>query len=244
MIPWRAAGSLLQLRDQLRALYPNRATASDGMIGDAAHAATVSDHNPDAGGVVRAFDITHDPARGVDGNWLAGQLLAHRDPRVKYVIWNRRIFAGNAGPAPWQWRPYAGSDPHTNHVHLSVVPGAAGDTRASWKLAPTTTTPQEVPEVITPDDVKRIASAAADAVWSEVLPRLDNPVGATAKTQLTAANVYSWRNNQLLKTLTGDQAKLRAAIASALADAPDAPEVDVDALARSIVRQLVEDTAQ
>jgi len=240
MTPWRVAGSIGKLRDQLNAMYPTRGKASDGTIGDAAHAASVSDHNPDSAGVVRAFDVTHDPAGGVDGAWLAGQLLAHRDPRIKYVIWNRRIFAGNAGPSPWQWRAYAGSDPHTSHVHLSVVAGAAGDAPTSWTLAGTAPT-KEDPEVISAADRKAIADDVAEAVWGAVLPRLDNPVGATAKTQLTAANVYSWRNHKLLTALTSDQAKLRTALAAALADQP--VDVDVDELAKAIVRQLVDDSS-
>jgi hypothetical protein len=65
---WRPAKSLIQLRDQINQIAPNRSKASDGTIGDAAHASRASDHNPwvregDAG-VVTAIDITHDPDDG------------------------------------------------------------------------------------------------------------------------------------------------------------------------------------
>ena len=60
---WRLARSLETLRAQINALSPNRSKASDGTIGDAAHSARTSDHNPDGGGVVRALDLTHDVGR-------------------------------------------------------------------------------------------------------------------------------------------------------------------------------------
>lgn len=142
---WRVAGSLLRLRDQLNAAHPNRSKASDGTIGDAAHAASVSDHNPDAAGVVRALDVTHDPKHGLDAGELAEQLRRSRDPRIKYVISERRIFAGFQGPQPWVWRPYTGSDPHTSHVHVSVIAGTAADEQYSWQLTAGNTPPPAVP---------------------------------------------------------------------------------------------------
>lgn len=109
---WRPAASLVTLRDQVNSLYPGRNKASDGLVGDSAHAATVSDHNPDAAGVVAAFDITHDPAHGLDIWELANDLKA--DYRVKYLIANSQIFIDG------RWQKYSGADPHTNHVHVSV----------------------------------------------------------------------------------------------------------------------------
>lgn len=159
MIPWRVAHSLESLRSQLNAAHPGRSKASDGTIGDAAHAASISDHNPDAGGVVRALDVTHDPAHGVNIAALSEQLRLSRDPRIKYVIANRRIFAGNAGPSPWVWRTYTGPDPHTNHVHVSVAPGTLGDRAGSWTLtrAPSkiTPTPGKALEMATIEEVKQ-----------------------------------------------------------------------------------------
>src|SRR5688572_10906117 len=101
--------------------WPNRSRASDGTIGDPAHASRRSDHNPDSRGVVLAFDITHDPAHGVDCERLYAHLVRVRDPRVKYVIWRRGITSGNRGPAPWVRRDYTGSNPHDRHLHVSVL---------------------------------------------------------------------------------------------------------------------------
>ena len=49
-------------------------------------------------------------------------------------IWNRRIISGAAGPAPWVWQPYGGVNPHTRHLHLSVVASPLCDNTAAWRL--------------------------------------------------------------------------------------------------------------
>lgn len=128
---WRAARSLIVLRDQINAAYPQRNKASDGTIGDAAHAASVSDHNPDGSGVVRALDITHDPAHGCDIDKLTDQLAASRDPRISYLIANRLITGPDYG---WSWATYYGDDPHTNHFHLSVVSDSRADDTSPWNI--------------------------------------------------------------------------------------------------------------
>ena len=135
MIAWRVARSLVRLIDQCNAAWPNRSKVSDGTIGDAAHASRVSDHNPWYGpGIVTAADITHDPAHGANMHALAASLVASRDRRIKYIIWNRRIISGAAGPAPWVWQPYGGVNPHTRHLHLSVVASPLCDNTAAWRL--------------------------------------------------------------------------------------------------------------
>lgn len=127
---WRLAGCLEQLRKQVNTLAPNRSKASDGSIGDAAHQATKSEHNPDANGVVRAIDITHDPSKGMDCQALADSLIASQDPRIMYVIWNYRICSRTV--SPWKWRKYTGSNPHNHHLHISVE-GNYDDTR-EWNI--------------------------------------------------------------------------------------------------------------
>lgn len=141
-VSWRVARSLEVLLGEINAAAPNRSKVSDGSIGDAAHASRESDHNPwviyGGQGIVRARDFTHDPAGGLDCNYLATQLAAliavggHPACRSgAYVIWNRRIFSfdrRNEG-----WRTYTGSNPHDHHCHLSVSLDAAGfDSTAMW----------------------------------------------------------------------------------------------------------------
>lgn len=132
---WRLAASLQRLRDNVDALAPLRGRQSDGSIGDAAHASRNSDHNPwvemNGKGIVTAIDITHDPANGCDAERLAESLRESRDPRVKYVIWNRRIFSATI--QAWQWRPYTGSNAHVHHIHISVQAEAERfDDSADW----------------------------------------------------------------------------------------------------------------
>jgi hypothetical protein len=126
--PWRVAKSLLALRNQVNAKAPGRGRGSDGTIGDAAHRARSSDHNPwvndGAEDVVTAMDITHDPSGGCDAGHLAEAIRGSRDARVKYIIWNRQIASSTSigGQAAWAWRPYTGANPHNKHVHISVLP--------------------------------------------------------------------------------------------------------------------------
>lgn len=131
---YRIAKSLDKLRSQINALAPNRNKASDGWIGDAAHASRSSDHNPwikdGSVGVVTALDITHDPVAGVDCNKLVQDLI--KDKRTKYVIWNKQIYNPSVAK---QWRPYTGSNPHTKHFHLSVSSTKSlYDDESLWKF--------------------------------------------------------------------------------------------------------------
>lgn len=116
--PWRLAGCLRDLLDEVNAAHPGRSTKHDGTIGDEAHAARTSDHNPDRG-VVEAVDITAEAWTEA----LADRLRAlgrAGDPRMAggYVIFRRRI----ASPRQdWAWRKYTGSNPHEAHLHVSCT---------------------------------------------------------------------------------------------------------------------------
>ena len=146
---WRMAAALERLRLEVNAAAPDRATASDGGIGDARHGARTSDHNPcPCCTVVCARDFTHDPAGGLDAArlaaWLRARIMA--DPperRVRYVIWDRRICSGHGQPHPaGAWRAYRGSNPHTRHVHVSVRHGAEHyDNATPWGWPPAEESP-------------------------------------------------------------------------------------------------------
>ena len=140
--PWRLARAITALREEVNRQAPNRSKLSDGTIGDAAHRSRDSDHNPwiedGSTGVVSAIDITHDAAGGCSAETLAQSLQSGRDPRVKYVIWNRRIMSSYAqgGTAPWVWRSYSGSNPHTKHVHISLNADKSDyDSTAPWRIS-------------------------------------------------------------------------------------------------------------
>lgn len=124
---WKLAPSLAALIDEVDDLWPKRSKASDGSIGDAAHKARTSDHNPSNGWVV-GLDLTHDPDGGFDSYNFAELLRERRDSRVKYVISNGRIFDSKT----WAWKDYKG-DAHTHHVHVSVKNNkAAREDVSAW----------------------------------------------------------------------------------------------------------------
>jgi murein L,D-transpeptidase YcbB/YkuD len=134
---WRVAKSLLKFREQINAASPHRNKSSDGTVGDAAHASRSSDHNPwvkdGSMGIVTAMDITHDPGTGVDTWALAEFLRVQKDPRVKYVISNKRIWSSVSNP--YQWRKYTGSNPHSSHMHVSVHSTKAHyDSERDWTI--------------------------------------------------------------------------------------------------------------
>lgn len=130
---WRTAKCLDVLLHQVDAAYPGRDKSSDGTLGDAAHQATKSEHNPDANGIVRARDITNDPAHGLNARTLAEALIASRDNRILYVISNAQICSSVV--SPWVWRPYSGVNAHRQHMHLSVVESPAlYDDERPWNI--------------------------------------------------------------------------------------------------------------
>lgn len=141
MARWRLAQSLAVLRLEFDAAWPNRNTASDGTIGDPAHAARASRHNPNRYGVVCALDITHDPDRGVDVHALArAHVAAGPHPELAYIVSDRQIASRQYG---WRWRDYAGSNPHTSHAHFAVGvgpdrdPQPPYDSTRPWNIATT-----------------------------------------------------------------------------------------------------------
>lgn len=130
---WRLAKSLVVLRDQINKKWPDRSKTDDGTIGDQSHAQRKSEHNPDANGVVRAMDITNDPAHGLVSETIVDALRQTHDPRILYLISNKKIASEQDG---WKWRPYNGTNPHDHHFHISVVADEAlYDSDKPWSLA-------------------------------------------------------------------------------------------------------------
>lgn len=126
--------SLGQLLDQINAFAPDRDSSWDGSIGDEAHQARKSDHNPDANKIVCALDITHDPAHGVDAQQIADQIRASGDGRWQYVIHNGKIANADIDDGAWRARD-EGTDDHTHHVHVSARhPPNLADNTSVWKV--------------------------------------------------------------------------------------------------------------
>jgi hypothetical protein len=171
-VSWRVAKSLNVLLGQVNAAWPSRSKTSDGSIASGAHtlANPSSDHEPwvppPAGGVVTARDFTHDPKSGADMARLAETLRASKDPRIKYVIWDRRMFSSypTSSSAAWTWRSYTGKNPHTAHLHVSVQPSPGlFDLSSPWRMpgVPVTAPPPK-DEIMSPAQEAKLDKLAAD----------------------------------------------------------------------------------
>lgn len=110
------APSLVNLRAEIDARWPGRDRRTDGWIGDAAHQARQSDHNPDNRGIVHAIDIDKD---GINPNEVISACI-RMDRPTAYVIFNRWIYSRSRDFDP---RPYTGTNPHTDHLHVSIQYG-------------------------------------------------------------------------------------------------------------------------
>lgn len=130
---WRRAKSLDVLGAEVHVISP-KTTIYD--IGDAAHQAQASDHNPNAEGVVCAIDIMQGHT---DLRTLAEKIRASGHPDLAYLIYDRRIANRKTG---FRWTAYGGSNPHTDHIHVSVGVGTDGrrkqpyDDTVPWGVAP------------------------------------------------------------------------------------------------------------
>jgi len=128
------APSLARLRNEINQKWPNRDKRTDGWIGDTSHAGTGtpesggSDHNPNRRGVVDAYDIDVD---GISCPAVVAKAIAH--PATNYVIWSRKIWSRSQRFAP---RTYTGSNPHTDHIHVSILQTVAAETSTKpWGIA-------------------------------------------------------------------------------------------------------------
>jgi hypothetical protein len=241
---WRNAACLPVLRSPVNARFPNRDKASDGTIGDEAHARTESDHNPDENGVVRAQDFdddTRDPQEPSLGKWLGERLRLSRDPRISYFISYGRIFYGPAvaarrGVQPWTWLVYTGTrDPHDTHCHLSVVDGPAADDTRPWVLQLPGEQPQEDDMAYSdwPErDKQELAADVATAFVNRSLGGVDFD-GSVA--QMLAAILGQAKGANMARLALDE---LPARIAERLKTLPAGEAVDVQALAAAVVTEL------
>lgn len=174
---WRLAGSLEKLREQVDEEWPKRSKISDGTIGDAAHASRTSDHNPWCGpGVVTAIDITDDSFdTGPDMAEVTEALRESRDRRIKYVIFNGRMFSSYPTSTydAWEWRPYDGINKHAAHGHISVNCDVWKDDRGEWSIKR-----KEWDEVVTKAELKEVVREVVAAELDKT--RRELAVGKTA----------------------------------------------------------------
>ena len=116
-----ASPAAIAVLRQATALWPKRKKLSDGLLPSLEHRkqSPNSDHNTGL-----AVDLTHDPKGGVDCAVIFEKLK--EDERVAYLIFNKKIWSRKY--AKRGNRPYAGSNPHVKHLHISINPDTASDT--------------------------------------------------------------------------------------------------------------------
>jgi hypothetical protein len=189
---WILVPCLVRLRSEFNLMAPNRDHASDGSIGDTAHQNEVSDHNPDETGSVPIHDADHtNEVHAIDVDtdfrvpgltmekvvqFLLGRCRAGTEKRLRYIIYNRRIWEASND---WRQRAYTGSSPHTEHAHFSAsyVTSLEAST-ASWHL-------EDIPVALTADDkawiTKQINSIVSLSQQADKTP--SSPVGAAWSAQ-------------------------------------------------------------
>jgi type VI protein secretion system component Hcp len=188
---------LVRLRTEFNLVAPSRDKASDGWIGDTAHQHEVSDHNPDEAGSVPIHDadkVNEVHAIDVDNNlnesdltmekvvqFLLGRCRSGAEKRLRYIIYNRRIWEASNG---WKQRTYTGASPHTEHAHFSAsYTSKLEASTASWHL-------EDIP----------VALTAADKTW------IQNTIKANVPTVTEVAQEV-WRKARTSPEFLSDTEK-------------------------------------
>ena len=126
----KATPAAIAVLRQATAHFPKRKKASDGLLPSAAHVKQNpnSDHNSGF-----AVDVTHDPANGIDCAIAYVELQS--DPRVKYLIFNGKIWSKDKGN-----HDYTGPNKHPHHLHISIKETCGEDTSPwfTWLPKPKT----------------------------------------------------------------------------------------------------------
>ena len=117
----KATPAAIAVLRQATALRPKRKKASDGLLPSAAHMkqSPTSDHNTGL-----AVDLTHDPENGIDCVDIFEKLK--EDKRVKYLIFQEKIWSKEKSKLGN--RRYTGSNPHNQHLHISIESTMGTDT--------------------------------------------------------------------------------------------------------------------
>ncbi|WKU03843.1 hypothetical protein [Micromonospora sp. HUAS LYJ1] len=229
--------NLAVLREEFNARWPRRDKRSDGWIGDQAHATRPSGHNPDESGKpertdadkvdeVRAIDLDADVDPAPADELFAELDRIRRTPalrkRLIYIIYRRKIASASNG---WEWKPYSGDSPHTEHGHLSGHPDYDND-RTPWGVA-------------TKGDVM---DTKQEAKLDKALDKLDKLEKVTWATTNRAAGLLSGATTVTYRVPGENSDRTEpnkvAAQLAALADRP-AVEIDYDRLADAIVRRVL-----
>jgi len=168
----------VRLRSDFNTVAPTREKVSDGWIGDTAHQQETSDHNDDETGNVPIHDAdrVHEVhAIDVDKDlnqsdltmekvvqFLLGRCRSGAETRLRYIIYNRRIWEASNG---WKQRAYTGPNPHDKHAHFSFSYDTGKEaSTVSWHL-------EDIPVALTADDKKWLSAEINKATVAALAAR-------------------------------------------------------------------------
>jgi hypothetical protein len=231
MMTWTLAPNLKIRSAEVRAVWPDIVIYS---VGDQAHQAECSDHNPDARGIVHAIDImtqtdtSYDSAAATNLAWLH-----HDTTDLQYFIHDRMIYSRSHG---FVGINYTGSDPHTNHIHVSGKHGTTGANAATcngYSIAAENYTPGGIMVDLSPASV----AAVANAVWDKTFTNsnLTPPAPVAASTFIQSINTNAAKARAAAELIATNPAPLAAALAPLLSGS-----VTEDELAAALVTALKE----
>jgi hypothetical protein len=212
MSDWVLISCLKQLFAEFNEVAPGRDHASDGSIGDTAHQEETSDHNDDEIGKVPIHDADHKHevhAIDVDSDlktpglsmeqvvqFLLGRCRSGAENRLRYMIYNRRIWEADNG---WKQRPYTGASPHTEHAHFSASYDTGKEaSTASWHLG-------DLVE-LTDDQLDKIAKRVWEYLLKDVTDGKAKQAGTFIAWQGQVAVNQADRVIEALKPAEGDGA--------------------------------------
>lgn len=241
--------SIQTLEDQGRRTYPGIVIYD---VGDEAHAEGTSGHNHDDKPGVKAEDQDSDSkpeVRALDfmrgAKFSAAQAaqlfedLTRRpenQARLLYVIYNRRIRSRSDG---WKDRAYTGSNPHTDHVHVS---GRAEDDENTkpWSIGGSTVSAET-------DGLKAILTGSGSGTLNAAnnlhvkLNRIEDLLETAVKNSAAAAGRADGLMNMTDVTTAWSTQNPKGVQINRLAaklNGVDVPDVDEDALATALAGKL------
>ncbi|MFL6109950.1 MAG: hypothetical protein ACJ786_01135 [Catenulispora sp.] len=255
MASWYLVPCLKELFAEFDRIAPSRDHASDGSIGDATHQQEpTSDHNPDSKGAVHAIDVDSDLHASFSMEDVIQYFVAEcrkNNPngtdrgRLKYFIYNRRIWSASAG---WKQEPYTGSSAHTEHAHFSCEYASSyeNDT-TTWGLVERFGDDMALSD----DDIRRIWNFAMDNPYTAAV---DNTTSGGYLRYAPSLNgiqngvvaVLKPYFDQLGVQISGvdtDEAAIVQGVLAGLAGADGAAETIADAVVAALPSELATDVA-
>lgn len=108
------------LEEENKNIFGNYNVTNLGAWGDQAHQMRESDHNT---GDAQDYGV-NDPETAQN---VISQLQS--DPKTKYIIYNKQIWNPSISES---WRPYKGSNPHSDHIHASFNRQYGGEDKRAF----------------------------------------------------------------------------------------------------------------